>query len=145
MFSSHFNNTYNRWGFRLRTDDSNQKLIIDVKDLKTNELEDINIYYDYSILESIILKKLGIVAFILTKNKKINGEEFFHFDECFIYYKCKFQKLLSLIEDDKIQYDIRIGSYKSGKNFGKIHDHGSGFRVKKENFSELFDSVIDIE
>ena len=55
MFSSHFNNTYNRWGFRLRTDDSNQKLIIDVKDLKTNEL-----YYTEEFEEFLNTKQLDI-------------------------------------------------------------------------------------
>jgi hypothetical protein len=39
-------------------------------------------------------------------------------------------------------FDIRIGVHNSGKNIGRTHDHGSGFRVKKENVSELFDEVV---
>lgn len=35
-------------------------------------------------------------------------------------------------------YDIRIGSYKSGKNYGKAHDHGSGFRIMESNIHLLF-------
>jgi hypothetical protein len=41
-------------------------------------------------------------------------------------------------------YDIRIGSYKTGSNYGKVHDHGSGFRVRKENMSDVFYSEIDV-
>lgn len=36
-------------------------------------------------------------------------------------------------------YDIRYGAYKSGKLKGKLHNHGSGFRVKKENFKDLYE------
>ena len=34
--------------------------------------------------------------------------------------------------------------YREGKNYGKPHDHGSGFRVKKEKIRELFDDYMDI-
>jgi hypothetical protein len=61
-----------------------------------------------------------------------------------VYYKCDFENFISLIRQDKIMYDIRIGSYKTGSNYGKVHDHGSGFRVRKENMSDVFDSEIDV-
>lgn len=32
----------------------------------------------------------------------------------------------------------RIGSYKSGRNIGKPHDHGSGFRIKEYNICKLY-------
>lgn len=41
-----------------------------------------------------------------------------------------------------IMVDIRIGSYKSGNNMGKIHDLGSGFRVLKSNLKLLFKKII---
>ena len=37
-----------------------------------------------------------------------------------------------------IMYDIRIGSYQSGTNYGKSHDHGSGFRILEKNLNKLY-------
>ena len=144
MFCSHFNTTYKKWGFRIRPNSTEQKLFIDVKDLDNDEMEGINVYYDYSILKSILIKKLNIVAFVSTEHKTENGIEHFHFNKCKVYYKCDFENFISLIRQDKIMYDIRIGSYKTGSNYGKVHDHGSGFRVRKENMSDVFDSEIDV-
>jgi hypothetical protein len=144
MFCSHFNKTYEKWGFRIRPSEIEQKLFIDVKDLDNNEMEGINVYYDYSILKSILIKKLNIVAFVSTEHKTENGVEHFHFNKCKVYYKCDFENFISLIRQDKIMYDIRIGSYKTGSKYGKVHDHGSGFRVKRENMSDVFDSEIDV-
>ena len=72
MFCSHFNKTYEKWGFRIRPSEIEQKLFIDVKDLDNNEMEGINVYYDYSILKSILIKKLNIVAFVSTEHKTEN-------------------------------------------------------------------------
>ncbi|MGP4865376.1 MvaI/BcnI family restriction endonuclease [Psychrobacter sp. T6-5] len=41
-------------------------------------------------------------------------------------------------------YDVRIGAYKTGSKRGKTHDHGSGFRIKKENMSLLYEQSIVI-
>ena len=42
-------------------------------------------------------------------------------------------------------FDIRIGSYKTGLKRGKPHDHGSGFRVKRDFLKELFEYYIEVE
>ena len=39
------------------------------------------------------------------------------------------EKMLKAIEDGELMVDIRIGVYASGKNIGKTHDHGTGFRI----------------
>ena len=44
-----------------------------------------------------------------------------------------------------IMFDIRIGSYKSGRNVGKAHDHGSGFRILESNLRLLFSERIAID
>jgi len=41
-------------------------------------------------------------------------------------------------------FDIRIGVYHSGKSAGRTHDHGSGFRIKRENFNEIYRSYIKV-
>lgn len=41
-------------------------------------------------------------------------------------------------------FDIKIGVHNSGKNIGKTHDHGSGFRIKRSNFQNLYSNFIEI-
>ena len=41
-------------------------------------------------------------------------------------------------------FDIRIGVHKTGSSYGRPHDHGSGFRVKKEKIIELYDDFISL-
>jgi hypothetical protein len=31
-----------------------------------------------------------------------------------------------------------------GKNYGKVHDHGSGFRIARGNMVDLFEGYIEI-
>ena len=41
-------------------------------------------------------------------------------------------------ESGKIYVDLRIGQYHDGKNKGKTHDHGTGFRIKESDQPLLF-------
>ena len=43
-----------------------------------------------------------------------------------------------MLDKGLIMYDIRIGSYRSGLNYGKTHDHGSGFRILEKNIWKLY-------
>ncbi|MBO8439175.1 MAG: hypothetical protein IAC51_00815 [bacterium] len=67
------------------------------------------------------------------------------FNKAEIYANPNLSKFLSLIDSGHIMYDIRIGSYKSGKHFGKTHDHGSGFRILESNLRLLFERHINID
>ena len=49
------------------------------------------------------------------------------------------EKFIEAINNGKIMLDIRIGVYKSGKHFGKNHDHGTGFRIKESDLECLYD------
>ena len=42
------------------------------------------------------------------------------------------------MKEGLIVYDIRIGVYGTGSSKGKTHDHGSGFRVLKNNIYKVF-------
>ena len=59
-------------------------------------------------------------------------EEEFHYIEAYLLSHINMNKFKSAVENDKLKIDIRIGTYKSGKNIGKYHDHGTAFRIKKE-------------
>lgn len=60
------------------------------------------------------------------------------FKKDFLLSGLTFSKFIDYIKEGLIVYDIRIGVYKTGNNFGKTHDHGSGFRISKENLDTVF-------
>ena len=146
-FFTYFNSTYKRWGFRLDIQDKEEKIYIEIKDLATENIVQHDIYYLYDTLKERIKEKLYLVFYVEAETQKNNENESEEFKYTFIkvFYKCTFEKFLQLIRENKIMYDLRIGRYNSGKMLGKPHDHGSGFRVKRENLGELFNKIEIID
>ncbi|SVB28801.1 uncharacterized protein METZ01_LOCUS181655, partial [marine metagenome] len=142
---NHWSATYERWGMRLRPDGVDERIYLQIKDLQTDEMVPFTCWYDYDIIREIIAKKMNILAFVSADRKKVDGWEYFHYKECKIFHGGSFKRFLGLMNDGKIQYDIRIGSYKTpGKMYGKVHDHGSGFRIARGHMPDLFDGHIEI-
>jgi len=69
------------------------------------------------------------------------------FEKCTLFHGVSLQKFLAQTNEGNIMFDIRIGAYKNinkPKTYGKTHDHGSGFRIKREKLALLYDTVIEI-
>ncbi|MBI2005577.1 MAG: MvaI/BcnI restriction endonuclease family protein [Candidatus Aenigmarchaeota archaeon] len=124
-----FNTFVNKYGFKLEVDEKSRKVLLLVKDLATN----------FETLREIIEHKCQHIAFISAESKKEDGKEYFKFDKAVLLKNLTFEKFVKALKEGIIVYDIRIGVYRSGKNKGKTHDHGSGFRVMKNNLSKVFD------
>jgi len=139
-----FNNVYKTWGFRMKPDDSQRKIFLEVKELETDEIINLDVWYDYNTLQKIIENKLQFLAYVEADTRKTNEGEEFYYKSCNIFFNSSFDKFMTLLKDNKIQYDIRIGSYKTPgrKNYGKLHDHGSGFRINKSNMAKIFERNI---
>ena len=48
------------------------------------------------------------------------------------------------IESENIQYDHRLGIYRSGKSKGKLHNHGGAFRLvsgRKDYLNTLYAAI----
>ena len=133
-----FNTFLGRYGFKLEVKESEKKIYILIKDLSSNSLLDFKCYYTFNDLKKIIQKKLRNIAFVRAKHKKEGNKEFFHFEKAVLLTGLTFNKFLKGIKTGGILYDIRIGAYKSGKKKGVKHDHGSGFRIKKNNIKKIF-------
>ncbi|MBW7888058.1 MAG: MvaI/BcnI restriction endonuclease family protein [Bacteroidetes bacterium] len=91
------------------------------------------------------LLKLKSMIVVAAEQKKIHNINFYHYKSATVYHNFVFSNFLSALEGGDIMFDIRIGVYNSGKNYGNPHDHGSGFRIKKENIAQLFETTIHIE
>ena len=143
IFGDRYNTFNNEYGFKITVNDLEEKLFLQIKSLNTHEMvSESVVYWDF---EDVKAKKLDNTIFVWAERHFIDGDEYFHFTKAQIYYGFSFAKLIDGFKKGYIMFDIRMGSYKTGKNKGKPHDHGSGFRVKRENLKDLFEHYIEIE
>lgn len=145
VFCDRFNTHKSGFNFSLRVDEQQRRLYLIVADpIDKSTFEDC--YWTFDILEKCLITKLSRLAFVSAETRiNANGKEEFHFNSAKIFSGLKpFQVFIELLKAGKIMFDIRIGAYKSGTRKGKPHDHGSGFRIRKQDMASLYESVIDI-
>ena len=53
-------------------------------------------------------------------------------------YGFNYDSFADLLEKGVIYVDLRIGQYHSGRNAGRTHDHGTGFRIREVDQPLLF-------
>ncbi len=144
IFASKFNSYSGLFAFRLINDKEHRIIRIGIYDLLSKNLIDDSVGYTYDCLDTILKKKLKDLFYVSAERKFEQGKEFFLFNKAEIYSKPSLSKFLELLDAGLIMYDIRIGSYQSGKNIGKAHDHGSGFRILESNIQLLFEEHLQI-
>lgn len=133
-----FNTFLEKYGFKLEVNEKEKKIYILIKDLRSDTIIDFVCYYTFGDLKKIIEKKCKNIAFVTARIRKADGKEFFHFEKAILLTGLTFDKFLKAIKEGDIFYDIRIGVYRTGKNKGKTHDHGSGFRIRKNRIKDVF-------
>jgi len=142
VFVNKWNTHISGYSYCLRLDDNKNKLFLLVKKVSTNNIIEDNIYWDYETLNNIIVNKIQNLAFVQAKVIKKNEKECFKFISCKLYSGLTLQKFLDFCKNGYIMFDIRIGAYKNikKKTYGKLHDHGSGFRIKKDKLINFYDN-----
>lgn len=146
MFATRFNTFHGKYSFRLINDVNLKQLRIGIYSIDTHELIDKSVGYYYSTIDNILKKKLRDL-FYVAADRRYNeaGIEEFLFNHAEIYSEPSLKNFLHLIDNGQIMFDIRIGSYKSGNNYGKPHDHGSGFRILEPNIYLLYNKHESID
>ena len=104
--------------------------------------ENIECYYPISIFEDVLVSKSNniFLAFAETRGERMTLNEEFHYIEAYLLFDLNINKFKIAVQQDKLKVDIRIGAFRSGKNKGKYHDHGTGFRINKRDFLLLFNN-----
>lgn len=138
IFANSSNTYMQRLSFRLLDDPNAQMLLIGVFDIQGN-LIDNRVGYTYQDIERCLLRKMNNLFYVTAEVEVRNGKEFFYFNRADIYMNPSFNRFMELLRTGKIMFDIRIGSYKSGTKRGKLHDHGSGFRILGGDIRLLYD------
>ncbi len=145
MFASKYTLAYEQYNFRLINDRKNEVIKIGVFAPEDNRLIDDSVGYTYECLEEVLKKKLKNLFYVSAETAIVGDKEHFHFNRAEIFTNPSLERFVKLIDDGVIMYDIRIGSYGSGRNYGKAHDHGSGFRILEKNIHLLFENHECIE
>lgn len=138
MFADHLNTHAGKYAFRICNDRRRKEIRIEVYNLRTKKLIDNSCGYTYEALEKIFAKKLKNLFYVTAERKYVRDIEQFNFVRADIYTEPSFEKFLKLLDQGKIMYDIRMGSYQSGINIGKPHDHGSCFRILPKDLHLLY-------
>jgi hypothetical protein len=114
------NGRKNGRGFHCEVDEKQDKLLI----LKNRKILG---YYSLEFLKQKASEKIGNgLILVFADCKKEKGHEYFHYTEAWLLKDIDPKQFLALSK-----YDIRLGVYRTGKNAGKPHDHGSAFRLTR--------------
>lgn len=126
----------NPQGFRINLHDD--KLILENKN-------NVIAYWPITVFDVIASKSSKILlVFSETKGERKTPSEQFHYVEAYLLSGLNLEKFKNAIQSDKLKVDIRLGVYRSGKLKGKYHDHGTGFRINKKDFLEIFDTYTQL-
>lgn len=135
-----YNSYKKKYGFKMNVDRNSEKITISVRSHNTKELLEDNIAeFTFSELKESFNNKCSCIAYINADSRTdTDGLEHFTFTNGKFLEGANFNRFLDNIEQGKIIYDFRCGTYKSGKKLGQPHDHGSAFRIKKKFIEEFF-------
>ena len=140
IFSHRWGLVYEKFKMKLDVNFSEKRIYLLVDDNKNINKD---VYWNFKDLSD-GLNKLENLFSVSAKSKIVDEETYFHYDSAKVFLNIDFDKFINELNSGNIQFDIRIGVHKSGPNYGKPHDHGSGFRVKKENLINLYNNSIDL-
>ena len=93
-------------------------------------------YWDRVQLEKAFRRKYPHRLLYVKANCRGRGEmEEFHYNEAWLMSGFSFARLIELLRSGQISVDIRLGQYPDGR----LHDHGTGFRVKPDDLQLCFE------
>lgn len=124
-----FNNHREGYSYKIGVDRVNKRLNLIIVESSSKKVLDDKVYWDFAVLEKALKTKLKTIAIIYGDEKEEFGQTFVRFTKLKVINGLDMDSLLSALENGDLKIDIRIGVYSSGKNKGKTHDHGTGFRI----------------
>lgn len=130
-------------GFKLVVDRNSERIYLRVRDLKTNNIIEDEIYWSFSVLQKALEKKIKKIAVLYGDEKEEKGKRYVRYTSMKLLEGVSLEKLLYSIETGKLLIDIRIGVYASGKKAGKTHDHGTAFRIQLSDLLSTYGTISE--
>lgn len=118
----------------------NLKLEIEGNRLYIRNDRDVEAYYDNDALKKIFEQKYHKLIYVLADHKKEKGKEHFWYNEAYLLDGFGFERFSELVSEGKLKVDIRIGHYSNGR----LHDHGTGFRILPKYLPQCFETIQQI-
>jgi len=114
-------------------------------EIKSNRLyiandKGVEAYYDNDTLRNAFEKKYHRLIYVLADHKTEKGKEWFWFNEVYLLDGFSFERFSELVKEGKMKVDIRIGHYPDGR----LHDHGTGFRILPKYLPKCFETIKQI-
>lgn len=128
----------NRFYFRLSIDYFNQRIILQIRDIN-GDLIDNSTYWTIDGLRERVYKKLNTLALIHAFKKVSSTDVFYKYYKIKFYRIKNFETFLKLIENGTIGVVFKIGVFRFGDRKGEPHDHGTSFQINEDNLELLYD------
>jgi len=94
-------------------------------------------YWDNVTLKESFEKKYHKLVYVLADHKMEGVTEHFWFNEALLLDGFSFERFSELVGESKLKVDIRIGHYPDGR----LHDHGTGFRILPRYLPQCFKTI----
>lgn len=130
----------NRYIFKLKIDENNNKLKLIIKNLNLETLDD-SIYWNLDSLKDRLYTKLNYLAYIKGYPYKKEGKTYYKYTSLEIYKLKDFSVFLNLIKEDKVFITFNIGVHLDEEKYGHINDRGTAFRISTKYIDNLFDKL----
>lgn len=126
-----------QYSLKINYDNSRERISIYYKNEITKEVKDTGIFWDLNILKKKIESKIKnkIVHVIAESRDGIQAEEF-KYENAYLLKEVSPENFFELLKNGKMFVDIRMGQYSNGK----LHDHGTAFRIKDSDYHLVFDT-----
>jgi hypothetical protein len=115
-------------------------LMVSIDRVTIKNRKNVECYYSASVLRETLGKKYANMIHVLADHKRVQGQEYFWYNEAYLHSGFTFETFMKLVAEGKIKVDIRIGHYPDGR----LHDHGTGLRVLPTHLQSCFDSMTRI-
>jgi len=111
-------------------------------EIKSNRLyiandKGVEAYYDNDTLRKAFEEKYHKLIYVLADHKTEKGKEYFWFNEAYLLDGFSFERFSELVMEGKLKVDLRIGHYSDGR----LHDHGTGFRILPKYLPQCFETI----
>jgi hypothetical protein len=94
-------------------------------------------YWDNDTLKEAFEKKYHRLVYVLADHKIEGCKEYFWFNEALLLDGFSFERFSELVVEGRLKVDIRIGHYPDGR----LHDHGTGFRILPKYLPQCFKTI----
>jgi hypothetical protein len=134
--------------FKLKVNDNDKRVYLVVRKAKTKRIVTSKDFgYDFKDIYKRIDNKMKNVLLVSYENQKIKSSEYFELKHSWLYLGLNKKKAIDLIKDGKIFLNTGVDvkkNFKDKKQNGKVHDHGSEFRLKSNELKSLYKTVENL-